>query len=337
LKLIVTGGSGFIGSNFISLMLDRFKELIVVNVDNLSIGSNMKNLENYSKDRRYSFVRGDITDTELMRRVLEGADYLVNFAAESHVDRSIADPQPFLKSNIGGVLSILEAVRKIHGKMRIVQISTDEVYGDVEEASMNEISYLKPSSPYAATKASADLLCLAYNRTYGLDVAITRCTNNFGRFQYPEKFIPKLIIRGHLGLKLPIYGKGDNIRDWIYVTDHCNAIERVMKHGRAGQIYNIAGRNERRNIDVALAILELMGKSDHVIQHVEDRPGHDLRYSLDDSKIRSELGWRPEHQFKAALEDTVRWYLDNKKWWAEIANEDVLGPSPWKIDGRGEG
>jgi len=327
----VTGGCGFIGSNFIRYMLHNYNNIDVVNVDSLSYGSNLNNLKDLQDDRRYRFVKGSINDFKLMSDIVKEVDAIVNFAAESHVDRSIAEPQSTFKSNAEGVLVVLEAVRRYGGNVRILQVSTDEVYGDILAGSFREEDRLKPSSPYAASKACADLLCLAYHRTYGLNVSITRCTNNFGPFQFPGKLIPKTIIRAMLDLKVPVYGTGGNVRDWIYVLDHCEALDVVLKKGGAGEVYNIAGGNELTNIQVVEKVLELLGKPRSLIEFVEDRPGHDIRYSLDSSKISRELGWRPKHTFEQALERTVEWYVENGWWWKPLADERTLHPTPWKL------
>ena len=331
MRILVTGGCGFIGSNFIRHMLSGHGDFEIVNVDNLSYGSNPSSLKDIEGDDRYRFVRGSIGDQGLMISLVENVDAVVNFAAESHVDRSIADPWPFFRSNTEGVLTILEAVRKAGGSVRLVQVGTDESYGDILEGSFTEDDRLMPSSPYAASKASADLFCLAYHRTYGLNVSITRCTNNFGPYQFPEKLIPKTIIRALMNMRIPVYGTGGNVRDWIYVTDHCEALSMVLRNGRSGEVYNIAGGNELTNLQVVRSILELMGKPGDLIEFVEDRPGHDVRYSLDSSKIRSELGWMPRHGFKEALEATVGWYRANEWWWRPLADERVLHPTPWKL------
>jgi len=256
----------------------------------------------------------------------------VNFAAQTHVDRSIANPRLFFECDTLGTFNLLEACReKI---VRLVHVTTDEVYGEVAEGSFREEDRLKPSNPYSASKAAADLLILSYCRTYGLDAVITRCTNNFGPYQFPEKLIPKTIIRASLNLKVPLYGKGRNIRDWIYVLDHCEALRLVLEKGRAGEVYNISSYNEYENVEVVRKVLQAMGKDESLIEFVEDRPGHDLRYSLDSSKIRSELGWKPKHRFDEALEQTVQWYLKNEWWWKPIATEEVLHPTPWKAKPR---
>ena len=330
MKILITGGLGFIGSNFIQYELSKHDDVRIANVDNLSYGANVANTRSVEKNPRYSFTRGDITDHDLIARLVSDADVVINFAAQSHVDRSIADPLPFMKSNTEGTLSILDALRRGRGDVELIQVSTDEVYGEVREGSSNEQSKLNPSSPYAASKAAADLWCLAYHRTYGLPVVITRCTNNFGPLQFPEKLIPKVIIRAHQNLKVPLYGEGKNVRDWIYVIDHCEALDLVLKRGLPGQIYNVAGHNSLDNLMLVKMILQLTGKDGSLIELVEDRPGHDYRYSLDDSKLRRELGWKPRYTLKDALKSTVDWYLANQDWWRPVATEGVLGASPWK-------
>ena len=328
-RLLVTGGCGFIGSNFIRYMIEKYENVRIVNVDKLSDGSNIKNLRGVDGSR-HELIKGDICDRELMRKLLGSVDAIVNFAAETHVDRSIADPYPFLKSNVEGVVSILEALRS-RRDVRLVHISTDEVYGDVERGSFRESDRLRPSSPYAASKASADMFCLAYRRTYGLDVVIVRLTNTFGPYQFPEKLIPKTVIRAMLGLSIPVYGSGRNVRDWLYVLDACEAIDLALRRGEPGEIYNVSAGNELENIEVVRRILKVMGKDESLIEFVDDRPGHDVRYSLDSTKIRRELGWRPKYAFDKALEATVRWYVENEWWWRPIATEKVLHPTPWKL------
>ena len=331
MRLLITGGAGFIASNFIRAILNLKNVDKVVNIDNLSYGSNLTSLKDVEGDRRYDFFKGDITDFNLVSRLIRKVDGIINLAAQSHVDRSISDPWPFYNSNTEGVLVILEAIRRSGKKVRLVQVSTDEVYSDILKGSFKEDDRLKPSSPYAASKAAADLFCLAYHRTYGIDVVITRCVNNFGFFQFPEKLIPKAIIRAHLGLKVPVYGKGRNVRDWIFVQDHCSALELVLEKGRSGEIYNISCKNEFDNLTVLRKILKTMSLGDDLIEFVEDRPGHDVRYSLDSKKIRDELGWRPKYLFDNALKNTVEWYLSNEWWWKPLADERTLSPTPWKI------
>ena len=331
MKILVTGGLGFIGSNLIRYLLNKHEDVRIVNLDKMGHGSNPANLRDLENDTRYDFVRGDIADYKLVKKIIMDVDAVVNVAAETHVDRSISDPKAFLQSNIIGVFNILEALRRVNKDAKLVQVSTDEVYGDILEGSFKENDRLFPSNPYSASKASADMFCLAYHRTYDLNITITRCTNNFGPYQFPEKFIPKTIIRANLNLKIPVYGSGKNVRDWIYVMDHCEALEKALFKGKSGEIYNISAGNEYQNIEVVKRILQIMDKPEDLIEFVADRPGHDIRYSLDSSKIRDELGWRPRYSFDEALEETVNWYLDNEKWWRPLANEKILHPTPWKL------
>jgi dTDP-glucose 4,6-dehydratase len=329
LKILVTGGMGFIGSNFIRYMLSNISDIKIVNLDNLSIGSNIANLKDIEANARYTFIKGDLTNYKQLSKLINGIDAIVNFAAQTHVDRSIAYPRLFFKSNTLGTFNLLEACKKKN--VRLIHVSTDEVYGEIAEGSFKEDDRLKPSNPYSASKAAADLLILSYCRTYGLNAVITRCTNNFGPYQFPEKLIPKTIIRASLNMKVPVYGTGRNIRDWIYVLDHCEALRLVLEKGKAGEIYNVSSYNEYENLDVVKKVLKLMGKDESLIEFIEDRPGHDIRYSLDSSKIRNELGWKPKHRFNEALEQTVNWYLKNEWWWKPIATKEVLHPTPWKI------
>ena len=329
MRVLVTGGLGFIGSNFIRYYLSKHEDGSVVNVDRLSYGANPVNLSDIDSGQRYSFMEADVAKIDL-RHWIDKVEAVVNFAAESHVDRSIVDPSPFLESNVQGVLALLEAVRSTGRRTRMVQIGTDESYGDIAAGSFKETDLLKPSSPYAATKAAADMLCLSYHRTYAVDVVMTRCTNNFGPFQFPEKFIPKTIIRALRNLPVPVYGSGRQIRDWLYVLDHCEAIDLVLRKGRAGEIYNISAGNERENLSVVQSVFEIMNRDSSLIEHVEDRPGHDARYSLDSNKARRELGWVPRYSFKKSLRDTVEWYLKNQSWWGPLVNEKVLSREPWK-------
>jgi dTDP-glucose 4,6-dehydratase len=331
MKLLVTGGLGFIGSNFIRYMLSKREDVEIVNLDKMGIGSNIENLRDLEDSERYRFIKGDLNDLNLLSDLIGKVDAVVNFAAETHVDRSIANPRLFLENNTIATFNLLEAARRFNRKVRIVHVSTDEVYSDIIAGSYDEESRLKPSSPYSASKAAADMFCHAYHRTYGLDVIITRCVNNFGPYQFPEKLIPKTIIRASLGLKVPVYGSGKNVRDWIYVLDHCEALKLVLEKGSSGETYNISAGNEYENIEVVKRILEIMGRDESLIEFVEDRPGHDLRYSLNSSKIRRELGWKPSHTFEHALKKTIEWYLQNEHWWKPLANEEVLHPTPWKL------
>jgi len=315
-KLVVTGGAGFIGSNFVRFMLRRYDDLEVVNLDKLTYAGNLENLRDVEDDARYTFVKGDICDAAVVRAALQGADAVVNFAAETHVDRSISGPQDFISTDVLGTHTLLEAVREL-AIARYVQISTDEVYGSTETGSFTEESDLAPSSPYSASKAGADLLVLAYHRTYGAPVLITRSSNNYGPWQYPEKIIPLFITNAIDDQALPVYGDGLNVRDWLYVDDNCAGIDAVLRKGVEGEVYNIGGANEVRNLALTRQILELLGKSPELIRFVADRPGHDRRYSIDCGKLQA-LGWRPATPFETGLERTVSWYRDNPLWWCKI-------------------
>ncbi len=331
MKLLVTGGLGFIGSNFIRFMLEEHKDCNIINVDALRYGSNADNLCDLGGTDRYTYRQGDISDEAFICSLIEDVDGVVSFAAETHVDRSISSPGSFLHSNVLGVYSLLEAMRRHNPEARFVQISTDEVYGDALRGSFTEESTIRPSSPYSASKAAGDVFVLAYARTYGLEAMITRCTNNYGPYQFPEKLIPKTILRARAGLKIPVYGTGLNVRDWIYVIDHCRAVEHVLLGGRKGEIYNISAAEEKTNLEVIKTILHIMGKDENLIEFVEDRPGHDLRYSLNSSKLRGELGWRPRQSFNDGMEETVNWYLQNESWWKPLMDDKVLHPTPWKL------
>lgn len=327
----MTGGLGFIGSNFVRTILSKYPDFELTNIDKVGVGSNPANLKDIEGNPRYRFVKGSITDLDLMLKLVKDIDVTVNFAAETHVDRSISNPYPFFENNTLGTLTILEAVRKANRRAKLIQVSSDEVYGDILSGSFTESDLLKPSSPYAASKAASDMLILAYHRTYGLDTILSRCTNNFGSYQFPEKLLPKSIIRASLDLKIPIYGSGRNVRDWIYVLDHCEALDILRQKGEAGGIYNISSGNECENKDVVKRILKIMGKDESLINFVEDRPGHDTRYSLDSSKMMKDLGWKPMYDFEGALKKTVEWYLENEWWWRPIATEQVLHSTPWKL------
>ncbi len=332
MKLLITGGLGFIGSNFIRFMLHSHDDCRIINVDDLRYGSNQGNLRDYENNDRYVFRKGDISDREFISGLIKNVDYVVSFAAETHVDRSIAKPDSFLQSNVLGVYNLLESLRLYNCTARFVQISTDEVYGDIMDGSFTEESALRPSSPYSASKAAGDVFVQAYARTYGLQAMITRCTNNYGPYQFPEKLIPKTILRARKGLKIPIYGTGQNVRDWIYVIDHCRAVEQVLMKGSKGEVYNISAGEEKTNLQVAGTILQILGKSEDQIEFVEDRPGHDVRYSLASTKIRDELGWSPLENFADGIRKTVNWYLQNSSWWAPLMDDKVLSPAPWKLN-----
>jgi len=330
MRILVSGGLGFIGSNFIRYVLSKHLDYEIINLDKVGYGANLANLKDVEGNPRYRFVKGSITDFELVKRLVKEVDAVVNFAAETHVDRSLANPWPFFESNTLGVFTLLEAIRTVNRGVRLLHVSTDEVYGDTVMGSFKETDPLRPSSPYSASKAAADLFVLAYYRSYGLDVIVSRCTNNFGPFQFPEKLIPKTIIRALMGLKIPIYGTGKNVRDWIYVLDHVEALDLLLQKGRPG-VYNISGGNELENIEVVKRILKLLGKDESLIEFVEDRPGHDVRYSLDSSKIRSELGWSPRYSFDEGIKETVRWYVENEWWWRPLVSEKILHPTPWRL------
>ena len=327
MKLLVTGGLGFIGSNFILKILNENQKNSVVNVDAELFGSNHQNLESVKNHENYRFVKGNITNRHLMEDLISECDAVVNFAAESFVDRSIADANPFLVSNIRGTFTILDIIKE--QKKRLVQISTDEVFGSLESTTAKENSRFNPSSPYAATKAAAELLVNSYIVTYDCDCVITRCTNNYGSRQFPEKLIPKTLILASQNKKVPIYGEGKNIRDWIFVDDHCEAVYNILLKGKSGESYNISANNEVDNLTIVKKILEILDKPQDLIKSVEDRPGHDFRYSLDSSKIRSELNWSENTNFDDGLKKTVDWYLSNPAWWQNIS-QDILKSTPWK-------
>ena len=326
MKLLVTGGLGFIGSNFILKTLHENEGFDIVNVDAELAGSNIKNLSQVKNLKNYEYVKGNITNRKLMEDLIKNCDVVVNFAAESFVDRSINDANPFLVSNIRGAYTILDIITK--QKKRMIQISTDEVFGSLSNETATEESKFNPSSPYAATKAAAELLINSYFTTFNSDVIITRCTNNYGPRQFAEKLVPKTIILAYHNKKIPIYGNGKNIRDWIYVDDHCDAVLSALHHGKSGESYNISANNEIDNLAIVRKILEMMNKPETLIEFVEDRPGHDLRYSLDSTKISDQLGWKVKLSFEEGLEKTVQWYLDNPELLNNVSS--VLDPTPWK-------
>jgi dTDP-glucose 4,6-dehydratase len=315
-KLVVTGGAGFIGSNFIRHVLTSHPDDSVVNLDKLTYAGNRANLADFEGDRRYTFVHGDICDAKLVRDTLRGVDAVVNFAAESHVDRSLMEADAFLKADVFGVFTLLEAVRELRIP-RLLHVSTDEVYGSVATGSSTENDPLRPSNPYSASKAGGDLLALAYWHTHRVPVVITRSSNNFGPYQYPEKVIPLFVTNALDDRPLPLYGDGRNVRDWLYVIDNCVAIDLVLRKGGDGEVYNIGGGHEVENVALTREILRLTGKPETLIQRVPDRPGHDRRYSVDCAKIRR-LGWAPAHRFASALEMTVRWYREHEAWWRPL-------------------
>ena len=325
MNIIVTGGAGFIGSNFVYYLLEKHPEDKVICYDALTYAGNLETLAEAEKNENFKFIRGDIADRAMVYRMFEEEkpDIVVNFAAESHVDRSIHQPEIFLRTNVLGTQVLLDACRKYDVK-RFHQVSTDEVYGDLPldrpDLFFTETTNLNTSSPYSASKAGADLLVHAYHRTYGVPVTISRCSNNYGPYHFPEKLIPLMIINALHDKKLPVYGKGENVRDWLYVKDHCAAIDLILRKGRVGETYNIGGHNERRNIDVVRTILKELGKPENLIEHVEDRKGHDRRYAIDPTKIHEELGWEPATKFDEGIKRTIQWYLDNKTWWENIVS-----------------
>ncbi len=323
-NILVTGGAGFIGSHFVRYVLAKYPEYRVVVYDKLTYAGNLDNLLDVDDDPRYAFVRGDICDLAHVERVVREhrIDAIVNFAAESHVDRSIMDPDAFIKTDVYGVYVLLEVTRRL-GLERLHQVSTDEVYGSVPEGYSTEGDPLAPNSPYAASKAGAELMIRAYHVTYGLPVTVTRGSNTFGPYQYPEKLAPLFITNAIDDLPLPLYGDGHQVRDWLYVLDHCAAIDLVLHQGAPGEVYNVGGECERRNIEVTRLILRLLGKPESLIQRVRDRPGHDRRYALDNRKIRA-LGWRPRPDFEEAMAETVRWYVDNEWWWRKLKTGEYL-------------
>ena len=328
MKILVTGGCGFIGSNFIRYFLKSYPNHSLINVDKLTYAGNLENLSDLSHSPHYHFMRGDIAEAPLMEGLIsKDVDAIVNFAAESHVDRSIEDPSAFMKTNVFGTFVLLESVRKVFPgqRIRFLHISTDEVYGSLgETGAFTEETPLAPNSPYSASKTAADMLVRAYHRTYRLPVLITRCSNNFGPYQFPEKLIPLMISNAMEDKELPIYGDEMYIRDWIYVEDHCRALDVVLHHGREGEVYNIGGRSERPNLSVAKTILDRLGKPHSLIRFVTDRPGHDRRYAIDFSKIEKELGWKPSISFEEGIRRTVEWYRTHPEWWKKIKTGEYL-------------
>ena len=327
MRLLVTGGLGFIGSNFVLKTLSENTDLQILNVDAELDGSNPINLQSLEKSENYEFIKGNISNKKFMEEQISKCDAVVNFAAESHVDRSINDANPFLVSNIRGAFTILDIITK--QKKRMIQVSTDEVFGSLTEGTANENSKFNPSSPYAATKAAAELIINSFSVTYDSDVIITRCTNNYGPRQFAEKLIPKTIILATQDQKIPIYGNGNNIRDWIYVDDHCEAISLALFNGKRGDSYNISANNEVNNLEIVRKILTIMDKSEDLIHFVDDRPGHDFRYSLNSNKISNELGWKTKLDFDNGLEKTIQWYIDNPEIINNISST-VLNSTPWK-------
>lgn len=323
MNILVTGGAGFIGGNFVHYMLDKYSDYRIVCVDALTYAGNLSTLENVLDNKNFRFVKADIADRIAIEKLFneEKFDIVVNFAAESHVDRSIENPEIFLKTNILGTSVLMDMCRK-YGNIRYHQVSTDEVYGDLPldrpELFFTEETPIHTSSPYSSSKAGADLLVQAYYRTYGLPITISRCSNNYGPYHFPEKLIPLMIANALANKPLPVYGDGLNVRDWLYVEDHCRAIDLIIHEGRIGEVYNVGGHNEMANIDIVKIILKELGKPESLIKFVADRKGHDMRYAIDPSKIHKELGWLPETMFADGIKKTIKWYLDNKKWWQDI-------------------
>ena len=325
MKIIVTGGAGFIGGNFVHYMLNKYNDYKIICLDALTYAGNMETLEPVKNNPNFKFYKADIADRDAVYEIFEKEkpDIIVNFAAESHVDRSIDNPGIFLQTNVIGTGVLMDACRK-YGITRYHQVSTDEVYGDLPldrpDLFFTETTPLHTSSPYSASKASADLLVQAYHRTFKLPVTISRCSNNYGPYHFPEKLIPLMIINALADKELPVYGKGENVRDWLYVEDHCSAIDLIIHKGRVGEVYNIGGHNEKTNLEVVKIILKELSKSEDLIRYVTDRPGHDMRYAIDPTKIHNELGWLPETKFEDGIKKTIKWYLDNKEWWQHIIN-----------------
>ncbi len=329
MKILVTGGAGFIGSNFILYMTEKYPDYQIINLDLLTYAGNLETLKQVENKENYRFIKGDISDRDFIMELYgkEKFDIVVNFAAESHVDRSITDPGMFVRTNVFGTQVLLDACRE-YGVKRYHQVSTDEVYGDLpldrKDLFFTEDTPIHTSSPYSSSKASADLFVLAYHRTYHLPVTISRCSNNYGPYQFPEKLIPLMISRALADQSLPVYGNGENIRDWLHVEDHCTAIDLILHEGRDGEVYNIGGHNEKTNLEVIMTILKTLNKPESLIQYVTDRRGHDLRYAIDPNKIKTELGWWPLYNFDTGITQTIQWYLDNRDWWQNILNGEYM-------------
>ncbi|MCK9582164.1 MAG: dTDP-glucose 4,6-dehydratase [Endomicrobiales bacterium] len=319
-NILVTGGAGFIGSNFINYVLSVNSKIKIVNLDKLTYAGNLENLRNVEKNPRYKFVKGDICNTNMVNKLVKNCDAIINFAAETHVDKSILEAGSFLNTDVFGTYTLLEAAKK-HKIKKYIQISTDEVYGSIERGSFTESSPLLPNSPYSSAKASGDLLSRSYFTTFGLPVIVTRASNNFGPYQYPEKLIPLFVTNTIENKPLPLYGDGKNVRDWLFVQDHCSAVYTVLQKGVPGQIYNIGGGNEVTNIQITKEILNMLDRPQSLIKPIKDRPGHDRRYSVNCSKIKKELGWKPQANFKQALKETIEWYVANKHWWEKLKNK----------------
>ncbi len=327
MKILVTGGAGFIGGNFVHYMVNKYPQDEIVNLDLLTYAGNLETLKPVEDKPNYKFVHGDIADREFIMELFakEKFDVVCNFAAETHVDRSVNDPGVFVRSNVMGTQVLLDAAKE-YGVTRYHQVSTDEVYGDLPldrpDLMFTEETPIHTSSPYSASKAGADLLVLAYYRTFGLPVTISRCSNNYGPYHFPEKLIPLMISRALADEELPVYGNGENVRDWLYVEDHCSAIDLIIRNGKVGEVYNIGGHNEKTNLEVVKTVLKALGKPESLIKFVTDRPGHDRRYAIDPTKLEIELGWKPKHNFETGIQATIQWYLDNEDWWKNIINGD---------------
>ena len=325
MKILVTGGAGFIGGNFVHYMVNKYPEDMIVNLDLLTYAGNLETLKPVENKANYKFVKGDIADRKFIFELFEKEkfDAVVNFAAESHVDRSIENPEIFVITNVLGTTTLLDASREF-GVKRYHQVSTDEVYGDLPldrpDLFFTEETPLHTSSPYSSSKASADLFVLAYHRTFGLPVTVSRCSNNYGPYHFPEKLIPLMISRALADEELPVYGTGENVRDWLHVEDHCAAIDLILRNGRIGEVYNVGGHNERTNLEVVKTILKALNKPESLIRYVKDRPGHDMRYAIDPTKLETELGWKPKYNFDTGIQQTIEWYLNNKEWWQNIIN-----------------
>ena len=336
-RVLVTGGAGFIGSNFIHHILSKRDDYFIVNLDKLTYAGNLENLKSVENNPNYVFVKGDIFNRELVNFLFSEyeIEYVINFAAESHVDRSILGSEIFYRTNVVGTDVLLEAAKN-YGVKKFLQVSTDEVYGSLGETGLfTEDTPLSPNSPYSSSKAGADLAALAFHHTYGLPVTITRCSNNYGPYQFPEKLIPLMIINALHNKKLPVYGDGKNVRDWIYVIDHNRAVEMVLENGKPGEVYNVGASNEMQNIEIVKLILEILGKPESLIEFVADRPGHDRRYAIDSSKIQNELGWKPEFSFEQAIRKTVEWYLENREWWERIISGEYQNYYKTLYENRG--
>lgn len=326
MNILVTGGAGFIGSNFVHFMLEKYPDYKIVNLDLLTYAGNLENLKEVESNPNYTFVKGDIGNRELIEFVVESyaIDVIVNFAAESHVDRSITEPDIFIKNNILGTQVLLD-VAKTNKIKKYLQISTDEVYGSLgDEGFFTEETPLAPNSPYSASKAAADMIVRSYHETFGMNVNITRCSNNYGPYHFPEKLIPLIITNALEDKPLPVYGKGDNVRDWLHVKDHCSAIDLVIHEGKSGEVYNIGGHNEWKNIDIVELIVDKLGKSRDLIRFVDDRLGHDKRYAIDPTKIMNELGWKPQYTFATGIVETIEWYIENQDWWKGIKSGEYV-------------